>query len=86
MRRARRRRVCAECGTSAANLKKNALIEERRRALFLQGQRLFDLIRFQIPLDPAAGSKFPGGGTYWSQECMPLPDVERFNNPNLKNG
>ena len=72
-------------GTSGADLK-NALIEERRRALFLQGQRLFDLIRFQIPLNPAAGSKFPGGGTYGSQECMPLPDVERFNNPNLKNG
>lgn len=72
-------------GTTGANLK-NALIEERRRALFLQGQHLYDLIRFQIPLDPAAGAKFPGGGTYGSQVCMPLPDVERFNNPNLKNG
>lgn len=72
-------------GTTGADLK-NALIEERRRALFLQGQHLYDLIRFQIPLDPAAGAKFPGGGTYGSQECMPLPDVEKFNNPNLKNG
>lgn len=72
-------------GTTGADLK-NALIEERRRALFLQSQHLYDLIRFQIPLDPAVGAKFPGGGTYGSQECMPLPDVERFNNPNLKNG
>ena len=23
-------------------------------------------------------------GTYGSQLCMPLPDVEAFNNPNLK--
>jgi len=72
-------------GTSASDLK-NALIEERRRALFLQGTRLYDLMRYQIPLSPAAGAKFPGGGTYGSQLCMPLPDVERFNNPNLKNG
>ena len=63
---------------------KSALIEERRRALFLQGTRLYDMIRFQVPLDPAPGAKFPGGGTYGSQLCMPLPDVERFNNPNLK--
>jgi len=70
-------------GTSAAGLK-TALIEERRRALFLQGTRLYDVIRFQLPLDPAPGAKFPGGGTYGSQLCMPLPDVERFNNPLLK--
>jgi starch-binding outer membrane protein, SusD/RagB family len=63
---------------------KSALIEERRRALFLQGTRLYDMIRFQVPLSPAAGAKFPGGGTYGSQLCMPLPDVESFNNPNLK--
>ena len=64
----------------------NALIEERRRALFLQGEHLYDLIRFQIPLNPAAGAPFPGGGTYGTQLCMPLPDVETFNNPNLKGG
>lgn len=63
----------------------SALIEERRRALFLQGQHLYDLIRFQLPLAPAAGTAYPGGGSYGSQLCMPLPDVEIFNNPNLKN-
>jgi hypothetical protein len=70
-------------GTSAADLK-TALIGERMRALFLQGTRLYDIIRFQLPLDPAAGSKFPGGGSYGSQLCMPLPDVEILNNPLLK--
>jgi hypothetical protein len=70
-------------GTTAADLK-TALINERRRALFLQSQHLYDLIRFQIPLNPAPGVKFPGGGTYGNQQCMPLPDVEAFNNPNLK--
>lgn len=70
-------------GTSAADLK-TALIQERRRALFLQSQHLYDLIRFQVPLDPAPGAKFAGGGTYGSQLCMPLPDVEAFNNPLLK--
>jgi hypothetical protein len=72
-------------GTTAADLK-TALINERRRALFLQSQHLFDLIRFQVPLNPAAGAKFPGGGTYGTQLCMPLPDVEAFNNPALKTG
>jgi hypothetical protein len=70
-------------GTTSADLQ-SALIEERRRALFLQGNRLYDIIRFQLPLNPPAGTKFLGGGSYGSQLCMPLPDVERFNNPNLK--
>lgn len=60
------------------------VIEERRRALFLESQHLHDLIRFNIPLNPPAGAAFPGGGSYGSQLCLPLPDVERFNNPNLK--
>lgn len=74
-----------DASTTAADLK-TALIEERRRALFLQGQHLFDLIRFQLPLSPAAGTAYPGGGTYGSQLCMPLPDVETFNNPKLSGG
>ena len=69
-------------GADAATLK-DALIEERRRALFLEGQHLFDLIRYNLPLSPAAGATYPGGGTYGSQLCMPLPDVEIFNNPKL---
>jgi len=58
--------------------------EERRRELFLEGHRLFDTIRFNLPLVPAAGSVFPnGGGNYGSNKCLPLPDVERLNNPNI---
>ena len=67
---------------TAAELKA-ALIEERRRALFLEGQHLGDLIRYQLPFSPAAGAAFPAGGTYGTQRCMPLPDVERLNNPVL---
>lgn len=61
----------------------SALIEERRRALFLQGEHLYDLIRFKLPLVPAAGATYPAGGQYGTQLCMPLPDAERFNNPKL---
>jgi hypothetical protein len=58
--------------------------EERRRELFLEGQRLYDTIRFNLPLVPAAGAVFPnGGGTYGNNKCLPLPDVERLNNPSI---
>ena len=61
--------------------------EERRRELFLEGQRLGDIIRFSIPLTPAAGTPYPlKGGTYGNQVCFPLPDVERNNNPTLSGG
>jgi hypothetical protein len=60
------------------------LIEERRRELFLEGQRLNDIIRFNIPQLPAAGAPFPvKGGIYGDQICFPLPDLERNNNPTL---
>jgi starch-binding outer membrane protein, SusD/RagB family len=59
------------------------LIEERRRELFLEGQHLYDTIRFSIALDPATGTSFPKGGTYGTTKCLPLPNVERLNNPNL---
>ena len=60
-----------------------ALIEQRRRELFLEGHHLGDVIRYELTLRPAAGATFPGGGTYGSQKCMPLPDVERQNNPEI---
>ncbi len=60
------------------------LIDERRRELYLEGQRLGDIIRFNIPQSPTAGTPFPiKGGTYGNQLCFPLPDVERNNNPTL---
>jgi hypothetical protein len=63
------------------------IIEERGRELFLEGQRLGDVIRYGLPLFPPPGSPFPVGGTatgvYGTQVCFPLPAVERLNNPNI---
>ena len=61
--------------------------EERRRELFLEGHRLYDTIRFNVPLRPPVGAAFPnGGGTYGTNRCLPLPDIERLNNPNIARG
>jgi starch-binding outer membrane protein, SusD/RagB family len=62
---------------------KAQIIEERRRELFLEGHRLGDIRRYSLPLVPATGTAYPAGGTYGSQSCFPLPDVERINNPNI---
>jgi len=59
------------------------VVEERQRELFLEGQRLGDVIRYNLPLLPAAGAPYPKGGVYGNQICLPLPDVERNNNPSL---
>jgi hypothetical protein len=58
------------------------LFEERRRQLFLQGTRWFDLRRANLPLVPAPGAAYANGGSYGTQRCWPLPDVERAANPN----
>lgn len=62
---------------------REALIEERRRELWLQGHRQYDMSRFDVPLVPEPGTPYPKGGVYGSTTCLPLPDVERFNNPNI---
>jgi len=80
-------------GKTAAQVR-DQVIEERRRELFLEGQRLGDMNRYQLPRLPADGTPFPNGGTYGSQACpeanaqgypfgFPLPDIERNNNPNI---
>lgn len=63
-----------------------ALFEERRRELFLQGQRWFDIRRANLALVPAPGTAYPKGGQYGDQRCWPLPDVERLANPNAAGG
>ncbi|MGH7470060.1 MAG: RagB/SusD family nutrient uptake outer membrane protein [Longimicrobiales bacterium] len=61
------------------------VIDERRRELFLEGQHLGDAIRYNLPLTPAVGAPYPiKGGSYGTTRCMPLPDVERINNPNFR--
>ncbi|HET9984518.1 MAG TPA: RagB/SusD family nutrient uptake outer membrane protein [Longimicrobiales bacterium] len=74
--------IAPYAGGSAAEVKAQVL-EERRRELFLEGQRLGDVIRNNVALQPAAGTPYPKGGLYGTQVCLPLPDVERNNNPNI---
>jgi hypothetical protein len=51
--------------------------------LFLEGQHLGDVIRFGVTLQPPAGTPYPGGGTYGTQVCLPIPDVEKQTDPNF---
>ncbi len=62
---------------------KNQIIDERRREFFADGHRSYDILRYNLPLNPPAGTVHPQGGTYGAQRCLPLPDIERNNNPNL---
>jgi tetratricopeptide (TPR) repeat protein len=56
------------------------ILEERRREFFLEGQRHSDMIRHNIPFPSGLNHK---GQIFQDYECMPLPNVERFNNPNI---
>src|SRR5215211_37617 len=70
-------------GTDAASIQ-NLIIDERRRALFAEGFRNYDMQRFNVPFNPAVGVPFPNkGGSYGNTRCLPLPDIERVNNPNI---
>jgi hypothetical protein len=57
------------------------VLEERRRQLFLEGQRYSDMLRYNLPFVMGVTLK---GNTYSSLTCVPLPDVETRNNPNFK--
>jgi hypothetical protein len=69
-------------GAETANFD-GAVAEERRRELFLQGNRWFDVKRFNLPQVPAANTLYAKGGVYGTQRCWPLPDVEKLANPNI---
>jgi hypothetical protein len=58
-----------------------AVLEERRRQLFSEGQRYGDMLRKGLPFSSGVNRK---GQTISSLTCVPLPDVETQNNPNLK--
>jgi hypothetical protein len=62
---------------------KAQVIEERRRQFFLTGQRAADIRRFNLPLDPPAGSPYRWGGVHGSARCYPIPDAERNANDNF---
>jgi hypothetical protein len=71
-------------GASDAASMKVLIASERQRVLFLEGFRAFDIERFSLPLVPAAGAPYLAGGVYGGTVCLPLPDLERFANPNIK--
>jgi starch-binding outer membrane protein, SusD/RagB family len=58
-----------------------ALLEERRRQLFSEGQRYVDMLRKHLAFQTGTNRK---GQTYSDLTCIPLPDVETLNNPNFK--
>ena len=58
-----------------------AVLEERRRQLFSEGQRYGDMLRKGLPFQTGTNRK---GQVYNDNlTCVPLPDVETQNNPNL---
>ncbi len=59
------------------------MVSERQRVLFVEGFRMFDVERFNVTLNPAPNSAYRFGGFYGNTVCMPLPDIERNNNPNI---
>ncbi len=59
---------------------KALVIEERRRQLFSEGQRLGDMLRLGIAFPTGQNHKGQAWGT---KTCMPLPEQERLNNPNI---
>jgi hypothetical protein len=56
------------------------VVEERRRALWLEGQRMNDMLRLHLPF---ASGTAPNGHKYGTQTCFPLPLIERIGNPNI---
>jgi hypothetical protein len=56
------------------------VVEERRRQLFSEGHRLGDMLRYQVAFPQGNNHK---GQAYGPITCMPLPDQERLNNPNI---
>jgi hypothetical protein len=62
---------------------KDLIASERQRVLFLEGFRAFDIERLNLPLVPAVGSNYLQGGVYGGTVCLPIPDIEKNNNPNI---
>jgi starch-binding outer membrane protein, SusD/RagB family len=57
------------------------ILEERRRQLFSEGHRYVDMLRKKLPFVTGVNRK---GQTISNLTCVPLPDVETLNNPNLQ--
>jgi hypothetical protein len=57
------------------------ILEERRRQLFSEGHRYNDMLRHDIPFPTGADHK---GQLFGDVTCVPLPNVEVQNNPNIR--
>lgn len=57
-----------------------AVLEERRRQLWLEGHRLNDMLRHGLEFPQGANHK---GQLYGPITCMPLPEQEKRANPNI---
>ena len=66
--------------TDAAAIRQQ-VIEERKRQLFSEGHRLGDKLRFREPWPDGRNHKLE---PYGPVTCMPLPEQEKLNNPNIK--
>jgi hypothetical protein len=56
------------------------IIEERRRTFWLDGHRLGDMLRYNIPFEQGSSSR---GDAYGGTTCIALPLNERLSNPNI---
>jgi starch-binding outer membrane protein, SusD/RagB family len=57
------------------------VLEERRRQLFSEGHRLNDMLRHDLAFPTGFNHK----GQAWGPiTCMPLPEQEKLNNPNIR--
>ncbi len=67
---------------------RDELFDERRRELFVEGLRAYDVRRANLPLFPPTGAdyswEFKKFGTYGTATCVPLPVVETLNNPQVR--
>ncbi len=62
------------------------IVSERQRVLFVEGFRAFDIERFTVALNPAAGTAYRPGtasGNYGHTVCLPIPDIEVQHNTNI---
>ena len=63
---------------------RDKVIDERKRTLFLEGVRLGDIRRYLDLYDlDFFQQETPQGFTMGSQTCLPLPEIERNNNPGI---
>ncbi|MBI4539556.1 MAG: RagB/SusD family nutrient uptake outer membrane protein [Gemmatimonadetes bacterium] len=63
------------------------VVEERRRELWFEGFRAYDILRLTLPPYPPPGADYQAGlkgGTYGDQLCIPIPIIETFNNKTIR--